>query len=137
GLHLVTAVARDDLGISVTSAPVSISGTFLSTLSIDDRTVVEGNTGMIFTLTLMPSSCRTVTVDVATSDGTATAGSDYTAVSSSLTFLPGETIKWFTVQIVADTRVEPDETFFVCLTNVANGTVTKGCGLGTILNDDC
>ena len=47
-----------------------------------------------------------VTVHYATSDGTATAGSDYTATSGTLTFNDGETIKSFTVPIAADNLVE-------------------------------
>ena len=64
----------------------------------------------------------TVTVDYATSDGTATAGSDYTAESGTLTFNNGDLSKSFTVPIVADDLVEGNETFFVILSNPTGGS---------------
>jgi len=57
-----------------------------------------------------------VTVDFATSNGTATAGSDYTATSGTLTFTPDES-HWFLVPITSDNIVESDETFNVTLSN--------------------
>ena len=66
-----------------------------------------------------------VTVDYATANGTASAGSDYTATSGTLTFTPGQTSKTITVMVNGDTTVEPDETFIVNLTNAsANATIT-------------
>ena len=45
---------------------------------------------MVFTVELSAPSARSVTVDYATSDGTATAGEDYIAAGGSLTFMPGD-----------------------------------------------
>jgi hypothetical protein len=109
-------------------------------LSITDVTANEGNAGttaFTFTVTLSPSSTQTVTVDYATADGTATAPTDYTAIAATqLTFAPGETSKQVTVQVNGDTTVEPDETFFVNLSNPTNATITDNQGVGTITNDD-
>src|SRR5262249_41687553 len=77
-----------------------------------------------------------VTVDWATADGSATAGSDYTAASGTLTFAPGETSKTFTVAVIGDTTDEPNETFLVNLSNAANATISDGQGVGTITADD-
>ncbi|MGH7321116.1 MAG: Calx-beta domain-containing protein, partial [Candidatus Rokuibacteriota bacterium] len=76
-------------------------------------------------------------VQYATADGTATAGSDYTAISlTPLTFAPGETSKPVTVLVNGDTSTEPNETFFVNLSSATNATIADSQGLGTITNDD-
>jgi large repetitive protein len=111
-------------------------------LSIDDVTLTEGSSGSAdatFTVTLAPTSGNVVTVDYATANGTATAGSDYQAVSGTLTFQPGESqvqVKTLAVPVFGDALFEADETFFVNLTNPVHATITDGEGLGTISNDD-
>ncbi|HEX7723154.1 MAG TPA: Calx-beta domain-containing protein [Pyrinomonadaceae bacterium] len=109
-------------------------------LSINDVTHNEGNsstTTYTFTVTLAPASNQTVTVNYATADGTATAGSDYTAIpSTQLTFLAGETTKTFDVIVSGDTTVEPDETFVVNLGGATNANVSDSQSVGTITNDD-
>ena len=79
-----------------------------------------------------------VTVHYATSNGTATAGSDYTAASGTLTFGPGEAAKSFTVRVTSDPAHEGDETFQVTLSN-AGGGASLGSPAGatvTIIDDD-
>jgi hypothetical protein len=101
--------------------------------------VTEGNAGTtnaVFTVSLSPASTNTVTVHYASADGTATAGSDYTALSGTLTFAPGDTSKTITAAVNGDTINEPDETFVVNLSNPSNATVADGQGRATILNDD-
>jgi hypothetical protein len=108
-------------------------------VSINDVTVTEGNSGTtdaIFTVTLSTVSSSTVTVKYDTADSTATAGSDYQSASGTLTFAPGQTSKTITVTVNGDTVVEPDETFFVNLSNPTNATITDSQGVGTIKNDD-
>src|SRR5262245_2403311 len=64
--------------------------------SIGDVTIVEGNTGTLNALvpvTLSGSHGNNVTVDYRTADGTAAAGSDYSAVSGKLTFNKNQTSK--------------------------------------------
>ena len=110
------------------------------TLSVDDVTDVEGDAGTsnyTFTVTLSAASGQTVTVNYATSDGTASAGTDYTAIASTLlTFNPGETTKTFNVVVAGDADVEADETFTVTLATPTNATLADGTGTGTIQNDD-
>jgi len=111
----------------------------LPSISINDVSVSEGNTGTtnaVFTVTLSPASGQTVTLNYSTANGSATAGSDYVATSGTLTFNPGDTTKTITVVVNGDTIVEPDETFFVNLSNPVNATIADGQGLGTIINDD-
>src|SRR6185436_12676032 len=121
GEHLLTAVAMDQSGARATSAPVYFLASLLSRISIDDVTVVEPDSGIVqalFTLSLSSPSCHTVTVDIVTSDGTATAGADYLPVHAHIVFLPGQTQQTLAVDVLGDTEVEPDETYHVCMTNV-------------------
>ncbi|MCW5961543.1 MAG: hypothetical protein KIS76_15375, partial [Pyrinomonadaceae bacterium] len=108
-------------------------------ISIDDVIQLEGNSGtstFAFTVSLSRPSSQTVTVDYATTDGTATAGSDYIAGSGTLTFLPGDTSKMINVTVNGDTDTEPDETFFVNLSNSSGAPIGDAQGQGTIQNDD-
>jgi Calx-beta domain len=111
----------------------------LPTLSVNDVSVAEGNVGgtsLAFSVTLSSASSSTVTVGYATADGTATAGSDYVAQSGTLTFAAGQTSKAVTITVNGDTTVEPDETFFLNLSNPSGATIADGQGQGTIRNDD-
>jgi chitinase len=112
----------------------------LPSLAITDQTVNEGNSGSVnavFEVTLSPVSAQPVTVDYTTTDGTAVSGSDYTAISGTLTFTPGETSKFITVSVKGDLIDEGDsETFTVDLSNETNANLADGQGLGTILDDD-
>jgi hypothetical protein len=110
-------------------------------LLITDTTVTEGNSGTSqadFTVSLSEPSTQQVTVAYATEDGTASAGEDYVGATSgsTLTFAPGDTSKAVSVEVDGDTVYEPDETFFVNLSNPANATISDEKGIGTITNDD-
>ncbi len=107
---------------------------------IDDATpVFEGNSGttaQTFTVRLSAASTDTVKVDWATSNNTAN-GTDYTAASGSLTFLPGAPLsQTITVQIKGDITVEPTETYRVKLAHPAFATLGDSVAIGYIRNDD-
>ena len=110
------------------------------TIRINDVTAVEGDSGTTtFTFTVTRSDNSTsVSFDIATANGTATAGSDYVAKSlvSQSFDIGGALTQSFTVTVNGDTATEANETFFVNLTNVTGATVTDGQGQGTITNDD-
>ncbi|MBN9117559.1 MAG: hypothetical protein J0I06_00020, partial [Planctomycetes bacterium] len=95
-----------------------------------------GTTNFDFAVTLSGPSGQTVTVGYQTADGTATAGSDYTAASGTLTFAPGETAKTVTVQVTGDTTAEDDETFTVELSGATGAMLSTAQATGTIHNDD-
>jgi len=110
-------------------------------LTIDNVTHNEGNAGTTtytFTVSLdQPAPAAGVTFDIATADGTAASPSDYTARSlTSQTIPSGSTTYTFDVAVNGDLTSEPDETFFVNITNASNAIVDDAQGLGTIVNDD-
>ena len=86
----------------------------------------------VFTVKLSQAYNQTVTVDYATADGTAKAGSDYTATSGKLTFAAGETSKTVTVKVLSDTVTEGVENFSLKLSNPTQATIADGTGNGTI-----
>jgi subtilisin family serine protease len=111
----------------------------LPVVSLSDATVSEGNAGtknLAFTVTLSAASGKSVTVQYSTSDGTAAAGSDYTAKSGTLTFLPGAISQVVNVSILGDTAAELDETVLLTLTSATNATLSNSEGQGTVLDDD-
>ena len=105
-------------------------------LSINDVSVDEDAVTAQFTVTLSPASEKTVTVNYATADGTAAAGTEYTAASNTLTFTPGITTRNINVTIADDTTDEEDKTYNVNLSGAVNGSITGSTGLGTITDDD-
>ena len=105
-------------------------------LSIDDVVVDEGDGTAEFTVTLDLASGETVTVDYATADGTALAGSDYTAASGTLTFAAGDTSKTIDVSVTDDSLGEGDEDFTVTLSNARNAGMSDGEATGTITDNE-
>lgn len=87
-----------------------------------------------FAITLSSASEQPVTVGYATSNMTASAGSDYTATSGSVTFAPGETRKVIAVLVQRDVLDEGGETFMVMLSNPSGATLTDAMAVGTILD---
>ena len=108
-------------------------------LSVSDATRVEGNSGtamLDFTVSLSKAATGPVTVKYGTADDTASAGSDYTAKSGTLTFAAGETSKKVSVAVSGDTAIEANETLTLKLSGASGATIADGSGTGTIINDD-
>jgi hypothetical protein len=111
------------------------------TMQIDNVTVGEGNgapaVSITFAVTLSKIAGQTITVDYATAPGTARTPADFTAVSGTLTFAPGETSKTLpSVAVVGDVLIENDETVFMNLSHPNGATFADSKGQGTILDDD-
>ena len=77
----------------------------------------------VITVNRTGGSAGPLSVDFATTTGSATAGSDYTAASGTLTFADGETTKTFAVHVVNDGATEPDETVGLVLFNATDPDV--------------
>ncbi|MEC7839004.1 MAG: SdrD B-like domain-containing protein [Chlamydiota bacterium] len=135
-----TGTGRTD-AFSIASGETNISLDagliFNPIISIDNVSIVEGGQ-LQFTVSLNRPSLLPVTVDIVTSDGTATlADNDYTDTPlTTLTFSPLATSLTVTVQTTNDTKYELNETLFVNLSNPNNAIIIDNQGEGTILNDD-
>ena len=109
-----------------------------SRFSIGDLTVDENVGAAVLTISLDKATTTAVSVQVGTSDGTAIAGQDYTAViARTVTISAGAVSTTTSVPINNDTEVEGDETFIVTLSNPTGGaTLADGTAVVTIVNDD-
>ena len=109
--------------------------TVVPIISVDSASVDEG-LGVDITVSLSAATTETVTVDFDSADNTAIAGSDYTAISGSLTFLPGELSTTVSVNTLQDADSEGDETFTIALSNADNATLSATAGTITIVDDE-
>jgi large repetitive protein len=110
-----------------------------ATLSVGDTTVLEGNVGTniaAVVVTLSEPTSKTVSVNYATADGTARAGTEYQAASGKLTFAPGETSKTIQVRVIGDRVHEPDKAFVVNLSGAQRAKVADARGIVTVLDDE-
>jgi hypothetical protein len=90
--------------------------------------------GEVFTVSLSQPSTGVGSVNYATQDGSAVAGTDYVAASGTLIFNPGDTSQTFKVYTLPDASLGPSAAFFVNLSNASGATIKTGQGTGIILN---
>ena len=129
------AVCTEDGRTFTTAITTQIQGP--PGLSVADAEVDEAaNATLAFAITLNRAPSGTVTVDYATADGTATAGSDYTATSGTLSFAAGETQKSVSVPVLDDAHDEGSETLTLTLSNPSGAYLADGSATGTINNTD-
>ena len=131
----------DTVALAATSATGTITNDDGSTLSINSPSVAEGDSGranLTYNVSLTPASAQQVTVGYSDAGtGTATSGTDYTAISSgTLTFPAGTTLQTFDVSVTGDTLDEADETVIATLSNAQNAAIATASGTGTITDDD-
>lgn len=108
-------------------------------VTIFDVSVTEGNSGAMtvsFYVRLSFASASDVTLNYSTANGTATAGTDYDAAAGTLTIPAGQVLRSIEVTVRGDRKREPDEVFFVNLTNLSGATIVDGKGTATLRNDD-
>ena len=118
--NTISATVRGPVGIAVADAHVE-----------EDAGAV-----LAFAVTLSRAASRALTVDYATSDGSAQAGVDYTASSGTLTFQAGESSRTIEVGVLDDAHDEGEETLTLRLSNASGGLLTDGEATGTIENSD-
>lgn len=105
-----------------------------STLTVNEN---AANGLALITVLLNAPSGKPVTVAYRTSDGTATAGSDYVAAQGQLTFASGETSKSFTLSLLDDDLDEGPETINLELSNaVSVGLAAPATETITIIDND-
>lgn len=111
-----------------------------ASLSINDVDVDEGDDGTtsaVFTVTISEDPTAVVSVGYATADASAEAGSDYQAVSGTLTFQPGGPgTQTISVPVTGDADPESQEMFYVVLSDAVNAAITRAQGKGRIQDDD-
>ncbi len=118
--------------VTVTPAPAPPAPSF----AVNDVSVTEGGS-LVFTVTKTGSTSSSFSLNFATADGTATAGSDYTAASGTLTFASTDVTKTITVATTDDAAVESAETVLVNLSGATGGsTISDAQGIGTINDND-
>ena len=106
-------------------------------LSVADARVREASDVTLdFAVTLSRASRAPVSVAYATADGSATAGSDYTATSGTLNFAAGETAKTVSVPVLDDAHDEGEETLTLRLSAATGAVIADGVATGTIENTD-
>ena len=106
-----------------------------ASLRVGDLIIAEGSNGVVqanFKISLSSAQPEVVSVDYATQDGSALAGQDYVATSGTVVFAAGETLKTVPVTVTADAPPEPDEYFFMSLSNPVNGFIVRPQGTCTI-----
>ena len=142
-----TVSANDLLNPAATSAITVLDASGSATITDNDPkpsmavsnvTLAEGNAGTVvatLTVTLDQPVGVALTINYATANGTAIAGSDYTAASGSVTFAPGVTSMPITVTVSSDTMFELDEAFAVNLTSADTLNAAASAQV-TIGNDD-
>jgi CSLREA domain-containing protein len=104
-------------------------------VTVNDVTLAEPSAGQanaIFKVSLSAPSNKTIIVNYATADGTATAGNDYEQKSGTLIFQPGAVAFSVPVAVNADSADEPDETFFFNLSVLMNADLADSQGVATI-----
>ena len=129
------AICTDDSRKLSHSTSAIVAG--LPAISVSDAAVQEAEGAvLVFSVTLSHASSRTVAVAYATSDGSAQAGSDYTATSATLTFNAGDTAKAVQVPVLTDSDDEGQETLTLTLSNPSQATLDDATGIGTIENGE-
>lgn len=111
-------------------------GTTPPSFAIGNDSSTEG-ANVVFTITRSGSSTGSYSLSYATANGTAIAGSDYTAKSGTISFADGVMSKNVAVATTDDTTVESSETFYMDISNPSGGaTITDSRGVGTIVDND-
>ena len=125
---------------NVATVSITVTRRDPATVNINDVSTQEGDAGetdAVFTVSISQPPTDTVVIDAASTDGTAHEPGDYGAMSTRLTFDPGQSSKTVVVKVHGDTLDEPDENYVVNLTVVSGDVVLgDGQGEGTIVDDD-
>ncbi len=126
-------------GNAATSGLLDLLNSYLATfadMSVADVSVNESAGTVTITVTISTTVSSIVTVNYATSNGTAIAGSDYTASAGSLSFPIGSVSQTFTIPILNDLITESAETFTVTLTDPVNISLLDPVGVVTVIDND-
>jgi uncharacterized protein (DUF1778 family) len=137
-LNLFSPSANAEIGNSVAVATIIDNDAAAGTpvVTINDFVVDEATQEATFVVTLDRPSTGVVSMNYATQDGTALAGSDYVATSGSLNFAAGETAKTVKVTLLNDTASESSEAFNLVLSALSGATSLDPVGTAIIAEND-
>ena len=133
----VVAASEDPYPVNNSDTASTIVG--LPSIFIFSRSATEGHTGsntIVFPLQLRPASRYPVSVQYASSNLTAMAGTDYVAQSGTVIFAPGQTNQTISFSVLGDRLYEGTELFAVFLHHATNGILGESLVGGTIVEDD-
>ena len=109
----------------------------LPSISVLPASALENQGKISFLASLSRTSGSLVSFVFSTSaSGSADILSDFVYASDTLVFEPGETVKPIGITIIDDEAEEPDETFFLLLSDPQNAQLLADSVAGTIINDD-
>ena len=150
--HTVTADDDGAEAAAIVASGITLHGTVIAdnegneaelafspppALAVADVSVTQSTDSTAdFVVTLAPAASETVTVDYATSDGSAKKGVDYSAVSDTLTFDVGETTKTVSVPVLDDGVDDAGGTFTLTLRNASGAALLRAVATGTLLNTE-
>ncbi|MFO0810864.1 MAG: Calx-beta domain-containing protein [Gemmataceae bacterium] len=136
GAFVDAYINQGQAGLSV---PIGLALDAAGNLYVSERdlnrvTRFAPNLQASFAVTLNSVSTSLVMVNYATANGTAVAGTDYTAASGTLTFAPGVLSQTVNIPITTVLTGGPTKTFSLNLSGPVNATIADGQGVGSILN---
>jgi len=125
-----SVIDRDQVTVTITNDdnPPSVT--------VNDITLTEGSNSAVFTITLDNPSGKEITIDYSTVDGTAIAGEDYTTVTGTITFAPGETSQIIEVALLGDSIDEFNESFSLNLDGGSNVIITNSQATANLDDND-
>lgn len=127
-------LANDDLAYAIIIDDDAQPG--VPVVSINDFVVDETKNEAIFFITLDKPSNSVVSMSYNTQNGTAFAGSDFTAINGTLSFAPGEMVKTVKVSLLNDNLPENPEAFNLVLSAITNATMPDPVGTAIIAGND-
>ncbi|MCU0856813.1 MAG: S8 family serine peptidase, partial [Pontiellaceae bacterium] len=137
GTYTDTLTFSNTISTNVQTRTISLTVHGEISFASASYTVLEGAGTALISVHRSGNTNRAVTVDFATSNGTATAGSDYTATNGTLTFATGDTVKTFCVGIIDDVlSVEPAESLMLTLSNSSGGSTLGNPSSATLTIQD-
>ncbi len=119
---------------------VLVNDDYTPGFGVSNSSIVEGDDGppvnLIFTITLSPASSGITHIDYLTVAGSASSPSDFTAISGTLTFSPGQTVQSLSVPVIGDTIKESPEVLSLQLSNPDGAILRTSLAIGTIYDND-
>jgi hypothetical protein len=135
---MARSICLSAAAVLIAAASVGVAGASLRppTLSVANASAARDAGSIVFTVRLSRRTSKRVTVRYATADGSATAGSDYSALRGRLVFKPGQRVRRISVPLIANSAPADDKTFYIVLSHPTNARIAGSQAQGKILAHD-